>query len=86
MKQALNGDISFIKFFEEQCDCKFTDEDLNAEGNKFTQWYYDKNYIDDLVIICDDCLGCKTGDEYNLVELNQHLDEKYNCWKNINKQ
>ena len=37
LKQALNGDISFTKFFEEQCDFKFKDEDLNDEGNKFTQ-------------------------------------------------
>jgi len=29
------------QFFLNSCDGKFTDEDLNEEGNKFTQAYFD---------------------------------------------
>ena len=42
--------ISPGEFFTEACDEKFTDEDLNDEGNAFTQEYYDSKtgpYLND---------------------------------------
>ena len=33
------------EFFRNNCDGKFTDEDLNDLGNKFTQSFFEKNYF-----------------------------------------
>ena len=82
LNDALNGEGSFSRFFEDCCDCKFTDEDLNDEGTVFTQWYYENQYFDDIMAICGDSVFSKKGEDYNLKELNKHLDTVYTNWSN----
>lgn len=43
--EFITGKISATKYFMANCDGKFTDEDLNTEGNKFMNYYYGKDDI-----------------------------------------
>ncbi len=43
-----NRQMTGSQFLISQCDAKFTDEDLNDEGNRFANDYYETNeYFDD---------------------------------------
>jgi hypothetical protein len=52
--------ITGADFLRDECDEKFTDDDLNAEGNRFAQWYYQGEegygpYVDDYeAVLADD--------------------------------
>ena len=73
-------------FFLETCDGKFTDEDLNEEGNAFTPTYFDfekGSYLDDYCEI----LGAGT-DIYHVADswenfdlLKPVVDKRFAEWK-----
>jgi hypothetical protein len=75
------------KFFLDACDGKFTDEDLNEEGNAFTQAYFDfdkGNYLNDYdATLAGDLesLYCvkDTWDNFDL--LKPRLDQRFAEWK-----
>lgn len=49
VKQVVAGQLSATGFFFQYCDGKFTDEDLNDEGNLFAGKYYGEDglYLED---------------------------------------
>jgi hypothetical protein len=83
------GDRSITpgKFFLEACDGKFTDEDLNEEGNAFAKDYFDSKtgkYLSDYEFT----LGEKLPDLYhvqdsweNFDRLKPLLDRRFAEWK-----
>jgi hypothetical protein len=91
IKNVLSNKITGRDFLVDMCDEKFWEEDLNEEGLKFTQYYYEsdsnekfKNYMDDY---CD-VLGQNkesiyeienTWENYN--KLKPILDKRYSDWK-----
>jgi hypothetical protein len=74
-------------FFVEQCDGKFTDEDLNDEGNAFTQAYFDPEkglYLKDYDALL--CEGLETAyhvpDTWeNFERLRPRLDRRLDEWR-----
>jgi hypothetical protein len=79
--------ISPGEFFIEACDEKFTDEDLNNEGNAFAQEYYDSSasmYLSDY----EEALGEKAPTLYHVADtwenydrLKLVLDRRFTDWK-----
>jgi hypothetical protein len=75
------------KFFLHACDGKFTDEDLNEEGNLFTQAYFDfdkGNFLNDYeAILAGDLESLyyvqDTWDNFDL--LKPRLDQRLAEWK-----
>lgn len=95
LKESLNS-IDLVKnrmmdgltFLIKECDSKFTDEDLNNEGNKFAFYYYaDDNdycdYIDDYANVFKDHTSLYSVENnlknYNLIE--QVISKKYGLWE-----
>lgn len=77
-------------FFLEACDGKFTDEDLNEEGNRFAADYFDLEkggYLSDY----EEVLGEEGRDLYyvadtwqNFERLKPLLDKRFSEWKVAN--
>ena len=75
------------KFFLDVCDGKFTDEDLNEEGNAFTQAYFDfdkGNYLTDYDAVLAGDLGSlyyvkDSWDNFDLIK--PMLDQRFAEWK-----
>ena len=73
IQQLRSRAITPGKFFLEACDGKFTDEDLNQEGNAFVQAYFDfdkGNYLKDY----DAILGRNLASLYHVSDTWQNFD------------
>ncbi|MCP3898401.1 MAG: hypothetical protein GY707_01555 [Desulfobacteraceae bacterium] len=46
-------DITGADFLQKNCDGKLTDEDLNALGNNFAEWFYENEYFSHYVEVAD---------------------------------
>jgi hypothetical protein len=75
------------RFFYDQCDGKFVDEDLNAEGNAFAAAYFDLDkgaYLKDYDRVL--CAGVTTAYEVadtweNFDKLKPRLDRRLDEWR-----
>jgi hypothetical protein len=82
-ERSLTPGAFFLKF----CDGKFTDEDLNDEGNAFAEHYFDletgkyvNDYGDTLGLSPDDLYyGSDTWETFD--KLRPVLDRRYAEWK-----
>jgi hypothetical protein len=78
LQAVRNRTITGRDFLCRQCDEKFTDEDLNEEGNRFALWYYESNgegrpnYFADYCQVLTD----------NSHDSAYHLDD---CWNNYDR-
>lgn len=81
------------RFFLEECDGKFTDEDLNDEGNAFTLYYFDdfkkcqylKDYEANLGRGLEDLYHVKdTWENFDL--LRPVLDRRFIEWKALSQR
>lgn len=89
--RLLARDISGRQLYFSQCDGKLTDDDLNTEGNAFTAWYYEKQFVVDYRLVfqreipdtghaTDDF--CSVADNWaNADRLARALDQRYERWK-----
>jgi len=70
-------------FLIEVCDEKFWEDDLNDEGLKFTQYYYDKYYINDYIdTLCKETEVYGAADTWdNYHKLAPRIDKRYDEWK-----
>lgn len=71
------------QYFIQSCDEKFTDEDLNDEGNSFTQSYYDESYINDYIdaVVADLASVYHAEDSWdNFDRLKPIIDKRYQEW------
>ena len=83
-----NRKLSGPKFFEQQLDGVFTDEDLNVEGNEFAQYYFDFSkgkYLKDyeelfLKDLPSQYYVMDTWENYDT--LKKRVDTRYEEWKN----
>jgi hypothetical protein len=86
-----NRTITGRDFLFEQCDEKFTDADLNEEGNRFAGWYYETNkegrpsYLVDYPLVF---LDAPNGDIYylenswaNYDRMALIIDRRFDEWK-----
>ena len=86
LNSLINGTTSGSQFLFKECDEKFTDEDLNEEGSKFTSDYYKNNYFGDYIDYVD------PDDQYETIydipetdnlflKVSKILDENFDNWK-----
>jgi hypothetical protein len=73
------------EFLLEQCDEKFTAEDLNEEGNRFAESHYESRYIEDY----EACVGRGLASLYhvedspeNRAKIEALLDLRFAEWRN----
>jgi hypothetical protein len=81
LDKAKRGEITYTEYFIAQCDCKFTDEDLTEEGNRF-MGYYNEMSSTDLAEIADECIFEKRAEDYPYDKISKKIDERYLAWKN----
>ena len=91
LEQLRQREITPGQFFMNYCDGKFTDEDLNQEGNAFTQSYFHSQdgdygqYIDDYLDVFSKTLSSiyHVIDTWqNFEKLRSVLDQRFAEWKN----
>ena len=82
-------EITPAEFFRNNCDGKFTDEDLNDLGNRFAQIYFENSYFDLYVQAAD-----PEGQFENIYEIPSNwetydkvapkIDSAFDAWKREN--
>ncbi len=89
ISKLINREITGRDFLMKECDEKFTDEDLNDEGNAFTQYYFNGEdsygqYINDY----ETALSSELSSMYhvddtweNFDKLRPYMDAAYKKWK-----
>lgn len=80
LRGVKSGEISGTKFLIDQCDCKFTDDDLTDEGNHFTSYYMEAGFIDDVSSIVGDQLMSVPESEYNFEALSRMFEKRHKSW------
>ncbi|WP_406844822.1 hypothetical protein [Flavobacterium soyae] len=89
IKKVKNREMTGTKFLIKECDSKFWSEDLNEEGNKFTNSYYANEndygqYIDDYSEVFNHYKTLYHVDDnwenYNKIE--PIITKRYSAWKN----
>ena len=80
--RALTG----AEFLLRECDEELTDEDLNAEGNRFAVWHYEDRYLEDYAELFADDDGVETlyhvqdtWESYDRLE--RVLDRRFSEWR-----
>ena len=91
IEKVKNRDMTGSEFLIRECDEKFTDEDLNNEGNSFVKYYFDDEegygkYISDY----EEALSSELPSMYhvkdtweNFDKLKPLIDKAYQQWKSV---
>jgi len=80
VEQVQAGNMTGADFLMQQCDGKFTNEDLNDEGNAFTAYYYADIYPEDLESVARDAILSAPESEYDFPALSEIIDRQYAEW------
>ena len=79
-----DGAQSGRDFLMEQCDEKFTDEDLSEEGNRFAESYYESRYFEDY----EACVARGLESQYHVEDSPENrakveglLDQRFAEWQ-----
>ncbi|MCK4663160.1 MAG: hypothetical protein KAT68_09865 [Bacteroidales bacterium] len=94
VKKVINREITGLDFLISQCDEKFWDEDMNEEGNAFTEFYYSNEKTSRFYDDYSNTLAQKLESIYhventwnNYDKLAKVIDKRYSDWKNnMNKK
>lgn len=76
IQDIFDSNYNGLQFLIEHCDGKFCDDDLNAEGKRFTSYVYDK-YIENFEKIVGHKLYTKDYNEQDLQAVSEYLDKVY---------
>jgi hypothetical protein len=76
---VVTGVITGTAFLFNYCDGKFTDEDLNDEGNAFAARYYgsDGLYLDDYAEVFGDLMYVAPEEAHDYSKFSALLDRRY---------
>ena len=79
LQEVLKGEMTGTDFLFRNCDGKFTDEDLNEEGNSFIAVYYGENgpYLDDYATTFGDLMYVASEKEHDFKKFSQMVDRRY---------
>lgn len=84
IKKLKSREITGVDFLIAECDEKFWEEDLNEEGQAFTEYYYDEFYYEDY----ENSLAADLSSLYNVEnswesydKLSPILDKRFTEWK-----
>lgn len=86
LEAVRNREITGREFLEKECDGKFWEEDLNAEGNAFAKYYYESDrYYSDYESALAEGLPTLYHVENSWVNYDKIasiIDAQYSKWKN----
>ena len=86
LEQVRNGEMDGREFLIDLCDEKFTEEDLNDEGNAFAKEYFENDYFDDYYDAVDadryETIYHVENSPENQAKVEALLDERFAAWKN----
>ena len=76
---VVRSELSATEFLFKYCDGKFTDEDLNEEGNAFAMQYYgdDGLYLDDYAEAFGDLMYVASEGAHNFAEFSSMLQARF---------
>jgi hypothetical protein len=81
LQQLLSGEMTGTEFLFRNCDGKFTDEDLNDEGNAFIATYYgnDGPYLSDYAEAFGDLMYVAGEKEHDYKKFSQMVNRRYSA-------
>lgn len=78
VERVLHGELTATDFLFTWCDGKFTDEDLNAEGNAFMRHYYERGtYLHDYEARFGDQMYVAGEDGHDFAEFSEMVEARY---------
>jgi hypothetical protein len=79
LQKLFSGELTGTDFLFRNCDGKFTDEDLNDEGNAFIASYYgeDGPYLEDYAELFGDLMYVANEREHDFGKFSRMVDERY---------
>lgn len=79
LKAVINGAMTGTEFLFRNCDGKFTDEDLNDEGNAFVGTYYGENgpYLADFAEEFGGQMYIASENEHDFQKFSRMVDRRY---------
>jgi|GEM_PF-2553458 hypothetical protein len=80
VEQVISGNMTGAEFLIQQCDCQFTNEELNDEGNAFTSYYFADHYPEDLESVAREQILSAPESEYDFDALREIFDRQYGEW------
>lgn len=83
LEKVRSRQMSGAQFLLQECDEKFTDEDLNEIGNAFAQKYYESEYLADYcAVFAEGGDTYRVADSwYNFDRLAPILDARFEEWR-----
>ncbi len=77
-QRVIEGSMSTTDFFFKYCDGKFTDEDLNSEGNRFAEQYYGEKglYLEDYATHFGDLIYLTPEEEHDFSKFSSMLESR----------
>ncbi len=75
-QKVMDGSMPATDYFFKYCDGKFSDQDLNEEGNRFAEKYYGEDglYFDDFAELFAELMYEAPEEAYNYSKLEAVLD------------
>ncbi len=80
MAAVVRNELPATEFLFKYCDGKFTDEDLNEEGNAFALQYYGDNglYLDDYAEAFGDLMYVASEGAHDFLKFSSMLEARFN--------
>jgi hypothetical protein len=88
LRKLLGGEMTGTEFLFRNCDGKFTDEDLNEEGNAFVANYYGNEgpYLSDYAETFGDLMYVASESRHDFGKFSQMVEHRYNASTGGNKK
>jgi len=79
VQKVRRGEMTGTAFLFRNCDGKFTDEDLNEDGNAFVAVYYGKDgpYLSDYATAFSDLMYVASEEEHDFKKFSQFVERRY---------
>ena len=79
VQRVIDGELAATEFLFTYCDGKFTDENLNEEGNRFATEYYGKDglYLEDYGEHFGDLVYTAPESEHDFMKFSSVLEKRY---------
>lgn len=81
-QKVADSKVTGINFLISNCDTKFWDCDINAEGLEFTKYIYDK-YLEDYEKVVQHKPYTEKYNKKDLEKVSKYLDDKYSEYKKL---
>jgi hypothetical protein len=81
LERLLRGELSGTEYLFTWCDGKFTERNLNAEGNAFMRYYYKSGtYLQDYEERFGDKLYVAGEDQHDFAEFSEMVEARYRAF------